>query len=151
MRALSCTKCVRMFRLGVGHPHYNLSGKFIVYNKIENGIRVYKEDSRLLGCKVCRWASGSRRFESRALETSGTTATQHHIPEDLNRQQYGCDNLTVTSVVLQSHALCHSALISKRQCNLHSAKLKPHFDRTLQLNPEVHKSRSPERLNSVPW
>ena len=48
--ALSCTKCARMFRLGVGHPQYNLSGKFIVYIEIEHGIRVYDEDSSLVGC-----------------------------------------------------------------------------------------------------
>lgn len=79
-----------MFRLGVGHPRYNLSGKFIVYSKIKHGIRVYNEDSSLVGCnpvslrRAAPDVSKEVRWKRRGL--------QQHTPEDLNLQPYGRNN-----------------------------------------------------------
>jgi len=95
---------------------------------------------------LCRRASGSRRFENSALETSsGTTATQHHIPKDLNLQQYGCDNLIVASVMFQSHGLGVTAHFYQKDNVIFTVQTS-----NLILT-EVHKSRAPERLNTVPW
>ena len=79
----------------------------------------------------------------RTVSGRGTTATQHHIPKDADLQQVGCDNLIAASVMFQSNSLCHTALLSKRQRNLHSANLKLDLDRIPQFHPEVHKPRTP--------